>query len=57
MSEPDKNGGKGELPHSVFRVGDKIELLADAEHRKVDELAKWRAMFERLLEKLFPSKE
>lgn len=43
MSEPDKNGGN--LPHAVFRLADAQRERAEAEHRKVDEQAKWRELF------------
>lgn len=42
MSEPDKNGGN--LPHAVFRLADAQRERASAEHRKVDEQAKWREL-------------
>lgn len=59
MSDPEKNGGS-DLPHSVFRVGDRLELLADAEHKKVEEMARWRVLFERLvalIERLMKTQE
>lgn len=50
MSEPEKNGGN--LPHAVFRLADAQREGAEAEHRKVDEWAKWREMFERFFDRL-----
>jgi hypothetical protein len=57
VSDDSKNGGRGKLPHAVFRAADQIEHLADAEHRKADIWEKCLELLTRLVDWIIKPKE